>query len=858
MVFAPASSAERSPLRVTLHAQNEPVRAVLLRLVHRSGASISVGEGVDGYVTIDLHGVTLVQALRAILEPLGAGYRLQDGVYDIELLKGTTHPAAGGPVVIPLSLVTAKRAAAMVRPLFPQASLREDAHGNALIVLATPTDVQAIRGVLQGLDVRDSSLATTEALPIGVVRAGPLAAQLQKAFPNAKFGLAGDKQLLVTARPVEMAQIKAAVNALDARFATPPPAALAAEAVPVSRRAPRDIARSLAAQVPGLHVAVSGSAVVLSGPPEAVTRGKALVAQLDLPSFGERYTQVYRIRTLDASSVADLLRRSFRDLDVTVDASLNAIAVTANAAQQQRIGDAVTQLDAPPNAQSGQVGQVAAAGNGSSDVVTLKSFIPGSTQGGVDAVTSFTQALQIVTPDVRVVQLPTPGQIVLLGPPASVRSARQFIDKVDVVPPLVVLDTEVLEVDESVAKNLGLQLGTAVLSTTFSEMPAQPNADGTTGRLGQFQALTRTPISFTAQLNLLVQNGKGRVLADPRITVLSGRTASIRAGDTISILTTTSGNAGTIATTQVQSFQTGVQLDITPSVTPDGGINVTLHPVVNSLIGTNNGVPQISTRDTQTTVHLHDDETLIIGGLIQENETRTTTKLPFLGDIPLIGRVFRNEAVQGQRNELIIVVTPHIVKPGAPVLPGPALHTIPTPASLPTLPPNTRLPAPNGQMPHARGVASARGGAPAPTAAPLAIAVPVGPVTASPVPLPQPTAFAQTNVFTFGSAPQSNFARPTDPVQVFYATLAPTVVSNGTPVRVAAVTTSNANTVKLQVGTQTISLVQTGPGQWQAAFPFPLSAVPVGQATLQASLVASRSDGTSATISIPVNIAIAP
>ena len=852
----PARSAEPVRTSVTLRAQNEPVRAVLLRLAHQTGANIAVSDGVSGYVTLELHGVTLAQALRAILEPLGAGYRLRDGVYDIAASSGAARTSAGGPVVIPLALVTAKRAAALVRPLFPQVSLREDERANALIVTAAPADVQAIRSVVQGIDVRDPSTATTEALPLRVARGSALADQLRKAFPKARFGVAGDKQLLVTASPVEMAQIKTAVNALDAPNVTPPPAALSTEAVPVSRRAPRDVARSLAAQVPGLHAAVSGSAVVLSGPPEAVQRGKALVAQLDLPSFGERYTQVYRIRTLDASSVADLLRRSFRDLDVTVDASLNAIAVTANAAQQQRIADAVIQLDAPPNAQPGQVGQVDAAGNGSTDVVTLKSYIPGSQQGGVDAVTAFTQALQVVTPDVRVIQLPTPGQIALLGPPASVRSARQFIDKVDVVPPLVVLDTEVLEVDESVAKNLGLQLGTAALSTTFSEMPAAPNLDGTQGRLGQFQALTRTPISFTAQLNLLVQNGKGRVLADPRITTLSGRTASIRAGDTISILTTTSGNAGTIATTQVQSFQTGVTLDITPSVTPDGGINVTLHPVVNSLIGTNNGVPQISTRDTQTTVHLHDDETLIIGGLIQENETRTTTKLPLLGDIPLIGRIFRNDSVQGQRNELIIVVTPHIVKPGAPVLPGPALHTIPTPAPLPTLPPNTRLPAPSGQLPHMRGSASTRGVAPAPTASPLAIAAPVGLVTASPVPLPQPTAFAQTNVFTFGSAPQSNFARPTDPVQIFYATLAPTVVSNGTPVRIAAVTTSNANTVKLQVGTQTISLVQTGPGQWQAAFPFPLSAVPVGQATLQASLVASRSDGTSATIAIPINIAL--
>ena len=69
---APASSADHAETRVTLRAQNEPVRAVLLRLAHQTGANIAVGEGVSGYVTLELHGVTLAQALRAILEPLGA------------------------------------------------------------------------------------------------------------------------------------------------------------------------------------------------------------------------------------------------------------------------------------------------------------------------------------------------------------------------------------------------------------------------------------------------------------------------------------------------------------------------------------------------------------------------------------------------------------------------------------------------------------------------------------------------------------------------------------------------------------------------------------------------------------------
>ncbi|MBV8750783.1 MAG: type II and III secretion system protein, partial [Candidatus Eremiobacteraeota bacterium] len=151
---------------------------------------------------------------------------------------------------------------------------------------------------------------------------------------------------------------------------------------------------------------------------------------------------------------------------------------------------------------------------------------------------------------------------------------------------------------------------------------------------------------------------------------------------------TTGGGTGTVATTQLQTFQTGVTLDITPVVNAGNFITVALHPTVNSLAGVANGIPQIATRDTQTTVAMHEDETLVIGGLIQDTTTRTTTKIPLLGDLPLIGRAFRNEELDGQRNELIITVTPHVVRLGAP-LPAP--------------------PAPAGTLPGDEGTRHARG-----------------------------------------------------------------------------------------------------------------------------------------------------
>jgi len=850
-----AAPQPRGTVRLSLHAKNEPVQSVLLRLAQQAHASIAVAPGVQGYVTVSLHSVSVSEALQAILTPLGETYTKRGSLYIVRAPAASTTPSRLGDqtgvtaTVLPVSVIPAQRAAAQLQPLFPQATIRVDGSSNALIVTAKVSDVQEIRSVLQGIDTQDPTRVTTDVLTLHRLRAPSLIAELKRTFPNVRFAAVSRNQILVSARQPDLAQVKSAVSALDAPEMPPPPIPSTSEAVRVTQRSPREVARALQRQVPGVRAAVSGSVVVLTGPPDAVTRAKGLIAQIDVPLFEARYTEIYRIHTVDASSVADLLRRSFRDIDVTVDTAVNAIAVMGTAAQQQRIADAITQLDPAPGTAGAAPGASSFAAASNADVISLKSYVPAQSGGGPDAVSSITQALQAVVPDVRVIQLPTPGQITLVGPPASVRTAEEFIAKVDTVPPLVVLDTEVLELDETVAKNIGVELGTAVLSTTFTEATPAPNANGTAPLLGAIQPFGRTPLSFSAQLGLALSNGKGRVLADPRITTLSGRTASIRAGDTISILTTTAGNAGTIATTQVQSFQTGVNLDITPSVTPDGGVTVVLHPVVNSLAGTNNGVPEISTRDTQTTVHLQDNQTLVIGGLIQENDTRTTTKVPVLGDIPLVGKLFTNEQVNNTRNELVIVVTPHVVKDGSTFEPGPALHRPPPMEPLPTLPPNTVLPPPR-QGGRAR-LATPNSPSSVPTVTP-GVAAPPKPSVATPA--PTPTAFAQTNVFAFGAAPQSNFAKPTDPVQIFYATLSPTVVSNGTSVRVAAITTTNAASCKITIGTITISLGQTGPGQWQGTFPFPASSLSAGQSTVTASLVAARSDGTSATVPVPLSI----
>jgi type II secretory pathway component GspD/PulD (secretin) len=822
------------------------VRDVFLRLSDLAHLSITVADDVHGNVNLSLHDATPSQALHAICWQLRLRC-VSDG--------HTVQVSAQDSAVVPLTIVPAARVVKVLRGLFPRLSVAEAGSGNALVLHGSDADINAARSVVQGLDVRDATKPVIEALTVHTEPAATVAAQLRKLYPSARITAVSRSTMLVSATQVDLTQIKNAVAGIDASVPTPTIAPVASDAVKILQRRPEDIARGLSREVPHVRVAVSGPTVTLVGPPDEVARAKALIAELDVPPYGARYTQIYRLKNVDAQSVADLIKRAFPQTDVSVDVSLNALSVTASAVDQQRIAEGVAQLDGTATAGApnggGFEGAMPASVPSNHEIVQLRSIVPGTQGTGTssqDIATAVQTALAQAHPDLHVVVPNGLQAIILTGSPQAVRDAKDLIALLDVVPQSVVLDTEILELDENTSRNLGLELGTTSIGTTFTEVVPPNQANGQPGYLGAFQPLTRTPISFQAQINLLLQNGSARVLADPRITTLSGHTASIRAGDTISILTTVGGGTGTVATTQLESFQTGVTLDITPIITDTGELSVALHPVVNSLTGYLNGVPQISTRDTQTTVHLRDAQTLVIGGLIQESSQKTESKIPFFGDIPLIGKAFRNENTTSTRNELIIVVTPHILGADLTTVPNAAIPpgaVVPTARPLPTLPPGVVFPAPQPppRTPHPRPTSTAvaaNGNTPPPSPAASPSAVPSG--------------FAQANTFVFGSPPPSNYAGPGDAPQIFYVTLTPTVFQPNSTVRINAITTTNVQRISIGTSSATISLSPVSTGQWSGVFSANVLGLPSTNGQIHLTLTASRGDGQSASIPITVSV----
>ena len=342
---APASGGgadARGP--VTLDAHDEQVREVLLRVGDLAHLNVSIGDDVRGNVNLALHGATADDAFRAICSQL----RLRCVREGRTLIVRTASAA-----VVALAVVPAARAANVLHALYPRLTVRVDAGANALVLDGSDSELQAAKAVIQGLDVRDATKPATEALTLRSQNASVVSDKLHGLFPAAKITVVSRSALLVSAIPPDLAQIKSLVAALDAPTPAPTIAPVASDAVKVTQRRPDDVARAVARQMPHLRTAVAGSAVAISGSPEDVARAKTLIAALDLPAFDARYVQIYRLKNVDATSVAELVRHAFPTLAITVDAGLNALTVTATAAEHQRIADGIAQLDGTGSSANG-------------------------------------------------------------------------------------------------------------------------------------------------------------------------------------------------------------------------------------------------------------------------------------------------------------------------------------------------------------------------------------------------------------------------------------------------------------------------------------------------------------------------
>jgi pilus assembly protein CpaC len=308
-------------------------------------------------------------------------------------------------------------------------------------------------------------------------------------------------------------------------------------------------------------------------------------------------------------------------------------------------------------------------------------------------ISSVDEMLGLAMPEASIRATPMNNLVLLTGTVASptdveeaqrlvqayVGEGTQVISRLRSAVPLQVnLKVKIAEVNRSLLKQIGVNLFSSDPTSGFKFGIGQGDGSATTGpgsspfSVGSLLTGGTTlgaagklfGLDLAGAIDLAEKDGLVSILAEPNLTALSGETASFLAGGEFPIPVSQSLNAVTI-----EYKQYGVGLAFTPVVLADGRISMRVRPEVSEL--SNEGavklndfiVPALTTRRAETTVELGSGQSFMIAGLLRNSNTNDISKAPFLGDLPILGALFRSTNYRRSETELVIIVTPYLVRP---------------------------------------------------------------------------------------------------------------------------------------------------------------------------------------------------
>lgn len=261
------------------------------------------------------------------------------------------------------------------------------------------------------------------------------------------------------------------------------------------------------------------------------------------------------------------------------------------------------------------------------------------------------------------------NSLVMRDTPEAIRLAEKMVADQDLADPEVMLEVEVLEISRSRLSEIGIKYPSQL---TFTARGAAVGVDTPTvnelRQLNGANIVTSPALSVT--LNMLLQDGDTNLLASPRIRARNREKAKIMIGDRVPVITnavTPVSTGSPVITGSVQYLDVGLKLEVEPEVHMDNEVSIKVGLEVSSIVKeVLNAVSgtlayQVGTRNTSTTLRLKDGETQILAGLINDEDRNTANKVPGIGELPLIGRLFSSHRDNGAKTEIVLSITPRVV-----------------------------------------------------------------------------------------------------------------------------------------------------------------------------------------------------
>ncbi|MFI5359824.1 MAG: secretin N-terminal domain-containing protein [Halanaerobiales bacterium] len=383
---------------------------------------------------------------------------------------------------------------------------------------------------------------------------------------------------------------------------------------------------------------------VLYGSPYDLENARLLLSKL-MEQLGETagdyqtgdVVESIRVRYVEVSYIKELINEMYPDVNVIADSKNNQLIYSGPAYNLQRIKGLVSIIDLD----YGLVDDEDAAVMSGAERVTRIYQIDYATIDDIEGI------IKELYPGLLFRTNTQKKEIILHGRRDELDEVVALLEMIDTPRKQVIIEVRVEEVSTTDLLDLGVNPDELSRIELIDK-----NRDGYIDGVG---------LTFPQFISILETQGRSNTLARPRLMTLSGEEASLLIGDRIPVTVEKVEDDKVITT--VEYIEAGINLVFTPWVTSDNKINLRVNPQVSSIgesIGT--ALPPINTREAETNIRLDDGETFAIGGLIQDDIIESVKKVPILGDIPILGHLFKSRSTQNIKSELIIFITPHIVK----------------------------------------------------------------------------------------------------------------------------------------------------------------------------------------------------
>ena len=443
-----------------------------------------------------------------------------------------------------------------------------------------------------------------------------------------------------------------------------------------------DSGMPLAGMVRFLPIERTNSVVAISSQPQYLSEVGDWIHTIDEGGGNEPQMYVYDVRNMKATDLAKYLRQIYGNGQIKDDSaakvapglrtrslsSLNGNGGMGGTASTGMGGMGQGQGMGSGNLQSQMQDGEEDSGEEGMDETTDEGGLEGGTAG---AESGTAKSLDEST---RITAQKSSNQLLIRTRPAQWAEIEAAIKRLDNAPMQVQIETRILEVSLSGELDLGVQWYLGRLagnsgSTTVANTAGSQGALGGGGAgLGAADSLFYSFVSSNLQfaLHALETSGRTQVLSAPSLVVMNNQQAQIQVGDNIPISqTTVNTNTSDTTLSSVEYIQTGVILDVVPRINPGGLVYMDIQQQVsdadNNGSADSNGNPRISTRSVSTQVAVQSGQTVLLGGLIKQDNSDTVSAVPYLGRVPGLRWLFGNTSKSKNRTELIVLITPRVV-----------------------------------------------------------------------------------------------------------------------------------------------------------------------------------------------------